>query len=617
MVECGEDGRPVAAVGGRNFGGAVAIVRSTPAVAGTRGGSDIRDGLRSRGAQVSSGGFRRAGQLRPVARGLPDLRRWNVHRHPGKCRLLCWAWTPSRSCCRSSTSWPPDADALPAIAVVRLPSGLTHFVVLWRRVGSYVQVMDPARGRRWVRASDLMKDLYVHAQAVDADAFRAFAVDPGFTGPLAWRLGRLMGSSRAAALAPLVTQATADPSWRPIARLDGAARAAESLIESGVLRRGAEAERLVRAMLGGVSDAFPDASLPVFDGILDAYACARARSPGSQEPEQEQVLMHGAVLVRIAGRRIPDAEHPAGPLPVDLAGALTEKPVLLWRTLTALWSASARSWVIVLAVLALMAALGTIAEVRSGAPVVDGQQRRCRGPRWPSRIRGFDRGGVGPLRFGAAAGARNSHARPCARSGIAAGVLAQAAATWRSLFRQPAGVGHGRTGPFASPRPFASRAGGSTGAIAVRVGLHDHCDRLALSAGRSGRVRSVGGGVRPAAAGRAGAGRAGPAPANPLWIVDALLSRRAVGAKRGADTRGRAGGGARARRAAGRMEAGGTRSDSHRADRRITGRAAGGAGGRGVGRRILGRRARWHRRGRGPRCCCCSSCLAYLRRRRD
>src|SRR6266404_1157075 len=38
----------------------------------------------------------------------------------------------------------PGADALPAIVVVRLPTGLTHFVVLWRRHGRWVQVMDPA-----------------------------------------------------------------------------------------------------------------------------------------------------------------------------------------------------------------------------------------------------------------------------------------------------------------------------------------------------------------------------------------------------------------------------------------------------------------------------------------
>src|SRR5262249_49442800 len=43
----------------------------------------------------------------------------------------------------------PEAALLPAIAVVRLPSGVTHFAVVWRRHGPFVQLMDPASGRRW------------------------------------------------------------------------------------------------------------------------------------------------------------------------------------------------------------------------------------------------------------------------------------------------------------------------------------------------------------------------------------------------------------------------------------------------------------------------------------
>src|SRR5579864_5718450 len=44
----------------------------------------------------------------------------------------------------------PEARALPALVVVRLPSGVTHFVVVWRRHGAFVQVMDPGSGRRWM-----------------------------------------------------------------------------------------------------------------------------------------------------------------------------------------------------------------------------------------------------------------------------------------------------------------------------------------------------------------------------------------------------------------------------------------------------------------------------------
>lgn len=33
----------------------------------------------------------------------------------------------------------PEMHVLPAIAVVRMPNGITHFVVIWRRLGSFLR----------------------------------------------------------------------------------------------------------------------------------------------------------------------------------------------------------------------------------------------------------------------------------------------------------------------------------------------------------------------------------------------------------------------------------------------------------------------------------------------
>src|SRR5262249_48783410 len=57
-----------------------------------------------------------------------------------------------------------EAQALPALLVTRQPGGMTHFVLAWGRLGSLVQVMDPAVGRRWVRAQQLLRDVFVHQQ---------------------------------------------------------------------------------------------------------------------------------------------------------------------------------------------------------------------------------------------------------------------------------------------------------------------------------------------------------------------------------------------------------------------------------------------------------------------
>jgi ATP-binding cassette subfamily B protein len=66
------------------------------------------------------------------------------------------------------------ADVLPAIVVVRQPGGLLHFVVAWRRHGRFVQIMDPATGRRWLRAAAFADDLFVHTMPVSAAAWQAW-----------------------------------------------------------------------------------------------------------------------------------------------------------------------------------------------------------------------------------------------------------------------------------------------------------------------------------------------------------------------------------------------------------------------------------------------------------
>src|SRR5689334_4655293 len=68
----------------------------------------------------------------------------------------------------------PEARVLPALVVVRLPNGLTHFVVAWRLHGNIVQLMDPAVGRRWTGAADFLKEVYSHTMPVAASDWREF-----------------------------------------------------------------------------------------------------------------------------------------------------------------------------------------------------------------------------------------------------------------------------------------------------------------------------------------------------------------------------------------------------------------------------------------------------------
>jgi ATP-binding cassette subfamily B protein len=181
-----------------------------------------------------------------------------------------------------------ESEALPAIVVVRLPSGLTHFVVVWRAHGPFVQIMDPARGRRWVRRAAFLRDVYVHTMAVPASSFSDWARSDGFTAPLVRRLRALSVENAEA----LVERARDEPGWAALASLDAAVRAVTALVAAEAVVPGGEARRLVERL----ADPSGPAGRP-----------PAAHTTGTEAPAAEdgsaQVMMRGAVLVRIGGAR--------------------------------------------------------------------------------------------------------------------------------------------------------------------------------------------------------------------------------------------------------------------------------------------------------------------------
>ena len=119
-----------------------------------------------------------------------------------------------------------EADALPAIVVVRLANGVTHFVVAWRRHGPFVQLMDPGIGRRWITCKQFFEDLYLHTQAVTAAAWREWAGSKPFLDTLRRRMAGLDIQSRGAA--GFVDRALHDAGWRGLAALDAGIRLTNS-----------------------------------------------------------------------------------------------------------------------------------------------------------------------------------------------------------------------------------------------------------------------------------------------------------------------------------------------------------------------------------------------------
>ncbi|QDE81660.1 ATP-binding cassette domain-containing protein [Myxococcus xanthus] len=251
----------------------------------------------------------------------------------------------------------PEAKALPAIIVTLSAGGRPHFVVLWNRVGPFIQVMDPAAGRHWTRISTLLSHLYQHTTSVPATGWREWAGSEEAVATFERRLLNL-GATQARAL---VARALEDPGYQSIARLDAACRASEAMIRAGAVRRGRTAAGLLQSMIA--KDDAGEVPIPA------AYWSVRPN------PEVEgELSMTGAVLMRVRGWREAPREGEDAPRAVlasDLATELIAKQVSPARTLLRLRGED--SWVVpgLIAVGLVFATIGRILQALMLRGVLD------------------------------------------------------------------------------------------------------------------------------------------------------------------------------------------------------------------------------------------------------
>ncbi|MEZ4609364.1 MAG: cysteine peptidase family C39 domain-containing protein [Caldilineaceae bacterium] len=199
----------------------------------------------------------------------------------------------------------PAAQLLPALVVTVLPNGFNHFVVAWRTHGPFVQVMDPALGRRWMRHADFMDEVYRYMAPFAAAAWREWAATAGFVTPLRTRLHRLgLDPARAATL---MKQAAADPSWRGFGALDAAARMVNSMVAAHGLARGAESARvLAECFAQAHAGAAIDQS--VVPAPFWSVQPVSAMGAGFATDADELLLLRGAVLIKVG--RVTAARRP-------------------------------------------------------------------------------------------------------------------------------------------------------------------------------------------------------------------------------------------------------------------------------------------------------------------
>jgi len=178
-----------------------------------------------------------------------------------------------------------EARNLPAVAVTKLASGQAHFVLLWRRIGRWWLVMDPAQGRRWMTWKALTEALLPNRVPVDPSVWRRWAATDEFLTPLRARYRRL--GLPPARVDACIEEALSEESWRGLARLDAVARCLGSLRDKGVLRTRASRVRAFEVLIDPESEALPRGDWSVVER--------------GSESEQPFLEMRGAVLVRARG----------------------------------------------------------------------------------------------------------------------------------------------------------------------------------------------------------------------------------------------------------------------------------------------------------------------------
>ena len=211
----------------------------------------------------------------------------------------------------------PEADCLPAIVVTRSGGGLLHFLVVWRTLGRWVQVMDPSGGRRWVEKEAFLERMPDLDLPMAERTWRRWASTDNAVAPLRARM-RAAGL-RWPAIEQLVADGRRDPTWRTLGALDAGVRMITALRDADAIEPGEPAERLLDSLLARSLDP----AAPPDDGIPRRFWWVSAASA------KGQLTVHGAVIVHFSGRRRDAGARDAGAPSQDPVVALRTQPLRL------------------------------------------------------------------------------------------------------------------------------------------------------------------------------------------------------------------------------------------------------------------------------------------------
>ncbi len=236
--------------------------------------------------------------------------------------------------------WAEALPALPAIVVVRQNDGSTHFVVVWRRWKRWLQIMDPAIGRRWVSIRRFREDLHQHEQSVAAQDWREWANSDQYVSNLKERICAVGGSTDQAE--DLLAEVASDPHWFPVSALEATTRLVSSIISGGGLVRGEASADLLMSLYRRTRAAPDD----IYALVPRTYWSV-APDVAASRPGAVMLKARGMVLIHAA-----EVTAPAKDLSPELAAALDEPSTNSLRTLWAMLRSDG-----LLGIVALLAAM--------------------------------------------------------------------------------------------------------------------------------------------------------------------------------------------------------------------------------------------------------------------
>ncbi|MBI4788804.1 MAG: ATP-binding cassette domain-containing protein, partial [Chloroflexi bacterium] len=206
------------------------------------------------------------------------------------------------------------------------PTTHPRFLVVWRRHGSFFQVMDPSIGERWLTEQCLLDELEIQTRPMSATEWRDWAVASDYCNLLRQRLMKQRLAD--AEVARLMDTACEDPSWHSLAALDAATRAVDVGVRAGGLQSGESAGKIIAQLFEQARQETSDDGAAAQAKIRQPYWSVAQESQTCEVSENLRslrsltLLTRGVVFLRV---RRPQ------PAPEEQASAKVKEPRALPR----------------------------------------------------------------------------------------------------------------------------------------------------------------------------------------------------------------------------------------------------------------------------------------------